>query len=764
MFSSRLRVGHARTRPSLQAMSAVSLVMFATTGAPVWAQSAASMPGTSTTTVPTATAAASSNVTTLAPVQVYGVDATSTSPTFGYTAPVSSTATKTDTPIIETPQSISVITQDQMREQGAYTLNQILRYTSGVAPETRGAAATRLDQFNVRGFSATTYLDGLRVYGSRDALPQVDSYRLERVDVLKGPASVLYGQGGPGGTVNLTSKRPLDTTQREVELQLGDFDYRRANFDFTGPMDEEGKLLYRLTGSGYMSDGQLDDTKERRYYIAPAFTWRPSAATSFTLLANIQRDPHMGSYGGVPALRSLRRAPDGIKLDPSFYDGDAGYETSDRRHHSVGYELSHKFNDTFTAKSSARFTHAEGIYRTVYTNSSGTGYRDPAALFLNRSKGGVNAQYDAIVTDNNLQARFGTGAVQHTVIAGLDLQHQNSRTKNSAFDAAPALDVLNPDHHMDISDPNWTTFAKQRQYQTGLYLQDQIKIDRLSLVLGGRYDWARSVSDTKTFETGAVRHSPTTRSEAFTGRAGAIYNFDNGFAPYVSYSESFEPQSGFDVNNEPLDPVEGKQYEIGVKYQPVGTTAIFTVAGFDIRRQNLTATAPGCAPQQPNCVVQTGEVRTRGMEFEARGEVAKGLSVIGNYSYIGNKYTKDNPNAQGVSRVGQRPYGVPKHQASVWTRYQLQEGTLQGLGLAAGVRYLGASADDSGVLKVPDATLVDAAIDYDLGRMNPQFKGMNVALNVTNLFDKEYVASCLSESWCWYGYQRSVRATLRYRW
>lgn len=712
-------------------------------------------------TAETTTIAASTTAPTLAPVTVRG-NGSAFDPTVGYVALESVTATKTDTPIIETPQSIAVVTQDQIRELGATSLNQVLRYTSGVATETRGSAATRLDQFNVRGFSATSFLDSLRVFGSRDALPQVDAYRLERVDVLKGPSSVMFGQGGPGGIVNQISKRPLSERLNEVEVQVGNFDYRRTNFDFSGPLDKDKTLLYRLTGSAYKSDGQLDHTKERRYYIAPSFTWQPSSDTRLTLLTNFQRDPHMGSYGGVPALRSVFDAPDGIKLKPSFYDGDAGFEKSDRKHHSVGYQFEHRFNDTFTVRSNARYLHAEGIYRTVYTNSAGNGYLDPAATLLSRSKGGTNVEMDTFALDNHLQAKFNTGSIQHTALFGVDFNHLDSDTRASAFQAAKPLDVFNPDYHQDIGPLDWQTQTNQRQYQTGLYAQDQIKIGNLSVLAGGRYDWSRTMTNATTIKTGVVRHTPQ-RAEAFTGRVGAIYNFDNGIAPYVSYAQSFEPQGGTDRNGKPFDPTEGEQYEVGVKYQPVGTTALFSAALFDTRRKNLLTAIPGCVGT--GCQEATGELRTQGLELEARAEPLRGLSVIGNYSYIDNQYTKDNPTATRPSLKGKTPYGVPTHQASAWARYQLQSGPLAGLGLGAGVRYLGTSAGgEQNTFKVPAATLVDAAIDYDLGRATPALKGMTVALNVSNLFDKEYLASCYSESWCWYGYQRSVRASLRYRW
>lgn len=707
--------------------------------------------------------AANAPAATLAPVTVYG-SGSALDPTIGYVAPETVTATKTDTPVIEVPQSISVVTQDQIREQGAQTLNQVLRYTSGVAPETRGSAATRLDQFTVRGFGATTFLDGLRVFGSRDALPQVDAYRLERVDVLKGPSSVMFGQGGPGGLVNQISKRPLAERLNEVEVQVGNFDYRRANFDFSGLVDDNRTFLYRLTGAGYLSDGQIDATKERRYFVSPSLTWQPDGDTRLTLLTHFQRDPHMGSYGGVPAYRSVFDAPDGIKLKPGFYDGDAGFETSDRRHHSVGYQFEHRFNDRFTVRSNARYLHAEGIYRSVYTNSggSGTGYVDPDFLILNRSMGGTNVEMDTFAIDNHLQARFSTGALAHTALVGFDFNHLDSDTTSSLFTAAPPLDVFNPDYHMDVGPLTWSSQANQRQYQTGVYAQDQIKIERLSVLLGGRYDWARTTTDSTSLVNGVRTHTPA-RSEAFTGRAGLIYNFDNGVAPYVSYSESFEPQSGTGPDDKPFDPLEGTQYEVGVKYQPVGTRSLFTVAAFDIRRKNLLTAIPGCVG--PRCQEQAGEVKTQGLELEARAEPVRGLSLIGNYAYMDNEYTKDEATASRPSLVGKRLTGVPRHQASVWARYQVQTGGLAGLGVGAGVRYLGSTQGDAdNTFKVPAATLVDALIDYDLGRASPSLKGMNVALNVSNLFDKEYVASCLGQAWCWYGYQRSVKATLRYRW
>lgn len=701
----------------------------------------------------------------LAPVLVQGQGETGTGQTYGVVAEVTRSATKTDTPLLETPQSVSVITQSQIAQQGANTLNQVLRYTPGVAVETRGATATRLDQFTIRGFSATTYLDGLRVFGGRDALPQVDAYRLERVDVLKGPSSVVYGQGGPGGVVNQISKRPVDGQINEVGVEFGTNSLLRGMADVGGRLDDEGKFLYRIVGAGYKSDGQQHFTKERRYYVSPSFTYQPSADTRLTLLTHFQHDPDMGAYGSLPAMGTVYELPDGSRFSRSFYDGDKGFERSDRKHYSLGYDIEHRFNDTFKASQNFRYVNADAKYRSIYNSA----WADPGVYrYLQRGMIGTDVEFEALTLDNNVQADFNTGPFAHKLLLGFDYQHIRTDTKSASRWGVSDfnLDTWDPDYDMGYELPPFTTDQRQKQYQTGLYLQDQIKLGGLSVLLGGRYDWARTTSDSTNLATGVRTHSPQ-RAQAFTGRAGLLYLFDNGVAPYFSYSESFEPQSGTGWNNQPFDPVEGEQYELGVKYEPPGSRTLLTAAVFDLRRKNLTTTDPDpthiCGGGR--CSIQAGEVRTRGLELEAKSEPIDGLSVIASYSWLHNVYSKDNPNAAGISLKGSQPVAVPKHQASAWVRYELQRGPLAGLGMGAGVRYLGETwGDAANTFRVPGATLFDLGLDYDLGRNQPALKGWQVSLNVANLFDKRYVASCIDENWCWYGYARTVKAAVRYRW
>jgi len=708
--------------------------------------------------------AVSGDTVSLAPVVVRGQGDTATGQTFGVVALVTGTGTKTDTPLLETPQSISVITQTQITEQGANTLNQVLRYTPGVVVETRGATATRLDQFTVRGFSATTYVDGLRVFGGRDALPQVDAYRLERVDVLKGPSSVMYGQGGPGGVVNQVSKRPVLGQMNELGIEMGTNALWRGFADVGGSLNEDQTLLYRVVGSGYMADGQLHDTKERRYYVAPSLMWQPSSDTRLTVLTHFQRDPDMGAYGALPAMGTVYELPDGSRFSRSFYDGDKGFEESDRKHYSLGYELEHRINDTFKASQKLRYVHADATYRSVYSS----GWADPGTYrYLRRGLIGTDVKFHALTLDNNLLANFSTGPFEHTALLGFDYQRVKTNTlSGSAAGSFLNLDTWHPNYDMGYAMPAFSNDQTQTQYQTGLYFQDQIKLGRLSMLLGGRYDWARTATYATNLNSGVTRHTPQ-RAQDFTGRVGLLYLFDNGVAPYFSYSQSFEPQNGTGWDGKPFDPIEGEQYEIGIKYEPAGSRTLLTAALYDLRRKNLTTTDPDPSRicNGSRCSIQAGEVRTQGLELEAKSEPIDGLSLVASYSWMQNAYTKDNPNAAGVSMKGTQPAGIPKHQASAWARYELQQGALAGLGVSGGIRYLGETwGNSTNTFRVPSATLFDLGLDYDLGRFQPALKGWQASLNIANVFDKRYVASCLDEAWCWYGYDRTVKAAVRYRW
>lgn len=696
------------------------------------------------------------------------------SPVPGFVAGVSTAGTKTDTPIIETPQSISVVTADEIAARNARNLNQVLRYTPGVVTETRGASAVRLDQMTIRGYSPTQYLDGMRLAGGRDANPSLDAYRLERVEVLRGPASVLYGNSPPGGIINAVSKRPTTERIREVLLEAGNRSRYRAAGDFSGQLDEDGQWLGRFIGSYSEGDGELDETRERRYFFSPSLTWRPTGDTTITFLGHYQRDPDGGSYGGVPAWGSALPNPNG-RIGMRFYDGDRGFEKLDREHYQIGYLAEHRLNSVFTLRQNFRYMHTQGEYRSLY-GSAITNDRQN----LIRSVYGTDADFDVFTLDNQVQARFDTGPVQHTVLAGLDYYRLLSDTYtgqnvyNGRPNGVPLQNLFNPVYaNQGAVWPGFSSFSSQRQNQTGVYLQDQLKLGQLVVLLGGRMDWSDSTTENRSAGNFRLTSTSRTTDHALTGRAGAVYLFENGIAPYVSYSESFEPQSGTDRNFNQFDPTTGRQYEVGVRYQPPGTNLSLAVAAFDLLRQNVLSTDPA----DPRYNIQSGEVRTRGFELEAKASLMDGLSLTAAYTYLDMEYTKSNNTVSidysiqdresGGTRPqeGRAPTGIPRHNASAWLDYTVPgSGTFQGLSVAGGVRYLGSSwGDAANTFKVDSATLFDAAIRYDLSHFGRNFEGMQAAVNINNIADTRYVSSCLGYAWCYYGYGRTITGSLRYR-
>ncbi|MBP2296218.1 TonB-dependent siderophore receptor [Azospirillum rugosum] len=674
-------------------------------------------------------------------VTVTGQGETALSPVTGYVANQQATGTKTDTPLIETPQSITVIPSDQIRDQNAQTLNQVVRYTAGVTPETRGAVATRYDQLKVRGFDADTYWNGLKLQSLWYAAPQLDPYLMERIEVLKGPSSVLYGQAPAGGLINQVSKRPTATRQNEIGFEFGTNSHLRGTADFSGPIDAEGKYLYRFTGVGLSEDGQMKMTENERVAIAPSFTWRPDTDTSLTLLGLYQRDPKANSYGGIPPQGTVLYNPLG-KIPVDFYDGDPNFETFDRKVASVGYAFDKRLSDVWTARLNGRWMHTKLAYNSVYANGLSPDFRT-----LNRGVATSREEMDSYTLDNQVEGRFGTGPVQHTLLAGFDYQRVDGNYA-PGFGVGPSLDIFAPVYGLPITPPP-TSRTDLTSNQYGLYLQDQLRWNGFILTLAGRYDWTDTAST-----TGFGKSSKD--DQAFTKRAGLTYVFENGIAPYVSYAESFTPQSGADITGKLFDPEEGTQYEVGVKYQPPGLNSLFTLALFDLTRSNLLTGDPA----NPGFSVQSGEARSRGVEFEARVGLTKQLDLIGTYSYQNVEFTKNNDGFQGKELPA-----VPRHQASAWAMYRMPEGTaLNGLNVGAGVRFTGSTKNDANTFKVPSFTLVDAAVSYDLGALSTKLTGAEVSLNVKNLFDKEYVASCYYGDWCAYGYQRTVTAGLRYRW
>lgn len=701
---------------------------------------------TSPSSSATGTSAAPSGTSQQLPTLVVnGTAATETAagPVAGYVAHRSDAGTKTDTSLVETPQSVSVVSQAQITDQNAQSLNQVLHYTSDVATETRGAVATRYDQMTIRGFDADSYLDGLKLLGNGFyAIPQIDPYFLERVDVLKGPSSVLYGSANAGGLVDQIDKMPTDTPFHEIGLEGGTSDHVQTTFDFSGPLDKDGHWLYRFTGLGRSEDGQIRTTQNERVAVAPAFTWQPDAQTSLTLRALYQRDPKSSSYGSIPPQGTVLYSPYG-QLPRDFYDGDTSFEDFDRTQASLAYQFSKKFDDGIGFHSRGRWFHISQTYESVYGSSLEADGRT-----LDRGTAESRDTSDQYSMDNSVQIPLVTGPVTHKALVGFDFQHLSTDWV-AGFGSAPSIDIFDPDNSQVITPP---TLTQTRAYldQYGVYLQDQAKFQNWLLTLSGREDSAGTSQ-----KTAATGSSSSQWDQAFTSRVGLTYLFANGIAPYVSYSESFNPLIGTAADGSAFKPERGAQYEAGVKYQPSGTDTLLTAAVFDLTRKNLET--PDLA--DPALSVQSGEARSRGIELEARAALTDNLSVIANYSFLDTIYTKDNSGLQG-----KRLAGVPQNMASGWAKYDMPRGLFDGLSVSGGVRYTGTTYNDQNTYTVKSYLLTDASIDYDMGRKMPSLAGLTAYVDAHNLLNVKYVASCYYGNWCAYGYGQQVMGGFRYDW
>ncbi len=664
-------------------------------------------------------------------------------PVNGYVATRSGTGTKTDTPLIETPQSVSVVTADQISTQGAQTLGATLRYSAGIGGEVNGGSDIRNGVIQVRGIDIGyqgLFRDGLRLPSTRyvSFLP-LSPYGAERIEVLKGPASVLFGQGSVGGILNYVSKLPTARQFGEMSISGGSFDRYQGEFDVGGPATKDGSVLWRLTGLVRDGNTQVDFTKDNQVFIAPAVTFR-NEDTSLTLLANYQQDRTGWGLQFLPALGTV--FPNAGRTIPvTRFVGEPGFNNYDTEQAAVGYRLSHNLSETLTFRQNLSHAWLKNTERSFY----GTGYANEATGELNRFGDDARSTIGSFAVDNQLQARFDTGLIRHTTLFGIDYRSTVFTDTAASLLPANTLNVFAPVYTNSYTPLGQYDDSRTNQSQVGLYAQDQMKLGRLSVVLGGRQDFA--TTDVTNYNAG---NFVTRDDKAFTGRAAAIYNFDSGIAPYVSYSESFLPVLDRNADGQLLAPETGKAYEAGVKYQPVGINALLTLAAFDITRGNVVRfqTVP------PFNARQTGEIKSRGFDAELIASPLPGLNVRGGYAYVDSVVTID-PDGGFAGNV---PSTVPKNRFSLWGDYTLQTGQFAGVQFGGGVRYVGSTfGDDANSFKVPDATVADALLAYTRG-------GYRFALNVTNLFDKNYVAACYTTTGCFYAEGRKAIAKLTYRW
>lgn len=676
-------------------------------------------------------------------------------PVRGYVAEQSRVGTKTNTSILETPQSVSVITREQMDTQQPVSSSSALRYTAGATSEKYGGYGGYLDITRIRGVDADYYLDGLRIISNPGSwLPQIDPYSLERIEVLRGPASAIYGQGTGGGIVNQISRKPQDVALHELNFQYGSFNRKQIGFDSTGPINDDGTFLYRFTASGLDTEGQVENTRHKRLYVVPSLTWQPNLQTSWTVIAMYSQEPELPNYNSLPAAV--------LGLDGSLYPQinrrrnftDMNFENSSRQQSFLSSLFEYDFENSWQLVSNARYMYVKSdIQRGVvygYQEVNGSpqlkGYYELTP-----------AKVNTFSMDNHLIGNVEWGDMTHTILMGVD--YAKGTLKNELYSVGPILlDPYGSQYRPNIV-PDFTASrlapwkVKQEFTRVGAYLQDQMAYDRWRLVLSARHDWSQIDDETHSY-------SPTSRvskqdDTKWSGRAGLSYQFDIGLAPYISYATSFDPLLGTDYQGEPFVPVESEQTEVGIKFHPANSSTLLTAAVFQLEQTNVKTSDA----DHLGFNTQAGKVRTRGLDLQATTEIVSNLNLIANYTYLDNELVKD------TSYQGKSLTQTPKHSASIWMDYLIDYDAFSGLKLGGGVRYLGKSfGDPSNDFEVPSATVIDLAATYQLDFLSSELSGATLAFNVSNLTDKQYVASCTSRLYCFVGQERSMIATLSYRW
>ncbi|AFK00752.1 ferrichrome porin FhuA [Cronobacter sakazakii] len=663
----------------------------------------------------------------------------------------SATATKTDTPIEKTPQSVSVVTREEMDMHQSQSVKEALGYTPGVVVSNRGASTT-YDFVSIRGFtsvglSQNNYLDGLKLQGNfyNDAV--IDPYMLERVELMRGPTSVLYGKSNPGGIISMVSKRPTTEPLHEVQFKMGTDNLYQTGFDFSDALDDNGEFSYRLTGVARSNDQQQVNAKQKRYAIAPSFTWRPDENTNFTFLSYFQNEPQTGYYGWLPKEGTVQPLPNGKRIGSDFNEG-ASNNSYSRNQKMVGYSFEHAFDDTFTVRQNLRFAEMKTAQQSVY----GTGVQADGHT-LNRGTVVDNERLQNFSVDTQLQSKFATGDLDHTLLTGVDFMRMRNDI-NAKFGTAPAIDLYGSYTPEDFDFEDAEPYQLNETKQTGIYVQDQAEWDKWVFTLGGRYDWSQQATTVRANSTTPVAGSIERNDHQFTWRGGVNYLFDNGISPYVSYSQSFEPNA-FDLYSTPrmaFAPSKGEQYEAGVKYVPKDMPIVITGAVYQLTKTNTLTTDPNDATKQ----VPSGEVRSRGVELEAKAALNANINVTASYTYIDAEYTKD------TKLKGNHVEQVPRNMGSLWGDYTFNNGPLSGLTIGTGGRFIGSSyGDPANTFKVGSAAVMDAVVKYDLARVG--LPGSSVAVNVNNLLDREYVSSCFQTYGCFWGAERQVTATATFR-
>ncbi len=655
----------------------------------------------------------------------------------------SATMSKTDTPLLEIPQSVSVITREELVSRQHDSLADVLNYTAGVVSQPNGYSRVA-DDYRLRGFdigprTGSVLRDGMKMQSTQFEGGQ-EPYGLERVEVLKGASSVLYGQLAPGGLINTTSKRPTLDPLHELNVEYGNHQRRQLSTDHSGALDDEGRFSYRLTALVRDSGTQFDEIDDDKQYIAPALTWQMSDDTRLTLLASHQRTQTSLTPPIRYDLTTFSNTP-GYKVPYDLFAGEPEYDDYDGTLQTFGYLLESQLSDSLLLRHAARYFESRTDYDYITLNNSRV--TGPNLANLTRTYNSRDDIATGWTSDSNLTFNFDSGAWQHTLLGGVDYYRKTYDSHRNSG-SAPTLNLADPVYG---NLPNVTTVdsgSDLHSTQVGVYLQEQAKFDeRWVLLAGVRQDWAEN--RTRNYRNDSVS---TVDDNKTTGRVGLVYLAENGLAPYISYSQSFLPSAGTDASGNTFEPTEGEQYEIGIRYQPAERELLISAAVYQLTQKNVLTSIPGSDFDE-----QTGKERSTGFELETKAQLSSNLALNATYAYTDAHIIADNDKTLEGARIE----GTPYHSAALWLDYRLSLLGLDRVTVGGGARYNGTTHTTPSVTdrKIPAYTLFDARITYEVDA------NWQVSARAQNLANERYLYCANS---CRYGDERSVVGSVSYLW
>lgn len=660
--------------------------------------------------------------------------------TQGYMPPATTTGgLKMPTPLLETPQAVSVVTEELIKDLGTPKLEEVLRNVAGVSP---GGYYSDWDYYRIRGFDAAfnTFHDGLRGdYGMN-----AETFGLERVEVIKGPASTLYGQAPLGGLVNLVSKRPKRESFGEVGVSVGSYNLYEGMVDLNAPLYSSssnlgGLEIYgRLVGLYSDSESFIDFVDRQRLYLAPSVTFALGEDTSLTLLANYTHDTGVFPMP-LPAKGTVLHNPNG-EVSERLFLGKPGSNEIDQSRLSLGYEVRHRFNENLSLRQNFNYGRFEQDWNDILYNSSLAADDRTMSLYPYT----YDEKLDRVAVDTALDFTFATGQVKHTLTTGLDYFYDKIRSNTQQIDYADpssyvTVDIFNPDYNFAIPGYATNSDSVTGSEMFGLYVQDHAKLTEcVTLTVGGRYDYT---SDRASDES----------KDAFTPKVGVTYEFIKDVAAYASYSTSFKPQwYSTDASGTPVAPEEGENYETGVKYSLLDGKINGMASIFHLTRSNVATDNP--STPDPFDAAISGEQRSQGFEWENAAELIPGLKIRAAYTYLDAEVTEDNSIPEGTPLLG-----VPEHAINAWLKYSIQEGALEGLGFGFGGRYYTEQAgDQTNSFELPAYGLLDAAIYYEKDNFSAQ-------INFNNLTDKRHFVGSYNDLYVLPGEPFNVTASASWK-